>query len=275
MNLSYQTIERTDFPIGKRYEGKVRDVYDVGKGELVIVTTDRISAFDQVLGTIPYKGQILNELSAFWFEKTKQIVPNHFIKVIDPNISVVRKLERIPLEIIVRGHFRLGDVWQELDEPIVTPTTKEKIGHDLPIDRDEIIKRKILVEEEYDRISGYALELFIFGRNLSYRLDEGFTLFDAKYEFGKDSAGNIILMDEIHTPDCSRTQGQFDKEFLREWLKKNKCGNSFPKMTNHIKRKTSSRYIKFHEVFMDKKFIPAENPTERMTENLRKEGYLK
>ena len=164
------------------------------------------------------------------------------------------------------------------DSRIQNPDVAHEVGieeYKIRATMDDLIKKGILTEEEYDRISEYALELFRFGRNLSYRLAEGFTLFDAKYEFGKDPVGNIILMDEIHTPDCSRMQGQFDKEFLREWLKNNKCGNSFPKMTNYAIRETASRYIKFYEAFMDKKFIPAENPTERMTENLRKEGYLK
>ena len=213
-------IEKTDLGIGEKHEGKVRDSYFL-EDEIVMISTDRISAFDVVLGTIPYKGQILNQLSAFWFEQTKNIVQNHLISVPDPNVSVVRKYNPIPLEIIIRGHVRdsKGN-WNELAEPIMTPSTKAERGfHDKPISREEIIDGKILTNTEYKNVEYIVLQLFNFGKNLTRKRGKQFILMDTKYELAQGRDGKLVLIDEIHTPDSSRTIGQYDKEFLRAWLK--------------------------------------------------------
>ncbi|MBI2133148.1 phosphoribosylaminoimidazolesuccinocarboxamide synthase [Candidatus Woesearchaeota archaeon] len=250
------TLERTDLKIGQRIEGKVRDCY-ISKGKRIIVCTDRLSAFDVVLCTLPFKGQVLNQLSAFWFGKTKSIIPNHVIDVPDPNVTVARDCTPIPVEFIVRGYItgvtktslwynysngsreycghRLPDGLrkdQKLNVPIVTPTTKAEKGlHDELVSRDSIIKRGILDGDEFDTIAEISLKLFELGSRLAAR--NGIILVDTKYEFGRDHEGEITLIDEIHTPDSSRfwfretyqeifkkgeEQMKIDKEYVRKWL---------------------------------------------------------
>ncbi|MDP6548039.1 MAG: phosphoribosylaminoimidazolesuccinocarboxamide synthase, partial [Candidatus Woesearchaeota archaeon] len=231
-------LEKTNFNIGKRYEGKVRDNYLLGDKRLII-TTDRISAFDRVLCTIPFKGQVLNQTSAFWFEKTKNIVKNHVIGVPDPNVTVARECKLIPVEMVVRGYLTgvtTTSAWynyekgvrdfcgnklpdgmkkdQKFDKPIITPSTKaEKGAHDESVSGEEMIKRGIVDEKIYRQMEKVAIELYNFGKELVAK--NNLILVDTKYEFGLDEDGNLTLIDEIHTPDSSRfwIKDTYDKLF--------------------------------------------------------------
>ncbi len=295
MKTNYLAIEKTNFPIGQKYEGKVRDVYDVGNGELVIVTTDRISAFDRVLGTIPHKGQVLNEFSAFWFEQTRDIAPNHLIKVIDPNISVVKKTERISLEIVVRGYLTGStdtSIWkryengernfaglilpnnlkkgERLQRPIVEFYTKAEVGG-----HDELVNPEGL-EHDTKRLEEISLNLFDYAANFLENKDLVFI--DTKYEFGLDEKGNVILIDEINTPDSSRIgmeleNGEFfhlDKEHFRLEFSKRKG------ITESLRIGTAVRYAAAYEKITGRKlFFQSGDLIRRMEENLKKEGYLK
>ena len=255
-NQLNNTLEKTNLNIGKKYEGKVRDNY-VLDGKRVIIVTDRISAFDRVLCTIPFKGQVLNQTSAFWFDKTKNIVKNHVIDVPDPNVMVVKECELIPVEMVVRGYITgvtktsawynyekgvrnfCGNVLpegmkknQKFEKPIITPTTKAEYGaHDESLSGKEIIKRNIVDEKIYKQMEKAALALFDFGTKLVAK--NNLILVDTKYEFGLDEKENLTLIDEIHTPDSSRfwikdsyeklfSQGKepekLDKEYVRQFL---------------------------------------------------------
>ena len=249
-------LEKTDLKIGKKYEGKVRDNY-ILNGKRIIITTDRISAFDRVLCTLPFKGQVLNQTSAFWFEKTKNIVKNHVIEVPDPNVTVARECKLIPVEMIVRGYITgvtTTSAWynyekgvrnfcgnilpegmaknQKFKQPIITPSTKaEKGSHDESVSGEEIIKRGLVDKEMYNKIEKTAIALYNFGNKLVSK--NNLILVDTKYEFGLDEKGNLTLIDEIHTPDSSRywvkdtydglfSKGEepqkLDKEYVRQWL---------------------------------------------------------
>ena len=241
--------------LGKKYQGKVRDFY-IKDGKRILVTTDRQSAFDVILGYIPYKGAVLNQLAAFWFEKTKRIVPNHLISLPDPNVTIAKNCRPIPVEMVVRGYITgvtKTSIWysyeqgermiydikfpdglkknQKLPQPVITPTTHGggAGGHDERLTRNEIIKRKIVDKKLYEQMEKTSLALFDFGSKLCKR--RGLILVDTKYEFGlyKDK---LTLIDEIHTPDSSRfwkannyqkrfekglEPENFDKEFLRLW----------------------------------------------------------
>jgi len=252
------TLEKTDLDFGKgtKYFGKVRDNYLVN-GKLVMVTTDRISAFDVVLTTLPFKGQVLNQMSQFWFEKTKNIVKNHMIEAPDPNVTIARNCKPIPIEFIVRGYVTgvtTTSIWynyqhgvrefcghklpdglkkdQKLNHALVTPTTKAELGqHDETVSQQDIISRGILTAKEFDKIAGIALKLFELGQKIAAK--QGIILVDTKYEFGYDDNGEITLIDEVHTPDSSRfwfadtykelfekglEQRKIDKEYVRKWL---------------------------------------------------------
>ncbi|MCH8329569.1 MAG: phosphoribosylaminoimidazolesuccinocarboxamide synthase [Nanoarchaeota archaeon] len=250
------TLEKTDLKIGKKYEGKVRDNY-ILDGKRLIITTDRISAFDRVLCTIPFKGQVLNQTSAFWFEKTRNIIKNHIIEVPDPNVMVVNECKLIPVEMVIRGYITgvtktsawynyekgvrnfCGNVLpegmkknQKFDKPIITPSTKaEKGDHDESISGEEIIKRGLVDEKLYRQMEEVALALFNFGNELVAK--NNLILVDTKYEFGLDKNDNLTLIDEIHTPDSSRfwikdtyeklfSEGEepekLDKEYVRQFL---------------------------------------------------------
>ncbi|OGE26802.1 phosphoribosylaminoimidazolesuccinocarboxamide synthase [Candidatus Daviesbacteria bacterium RIFCSPHIGHO2_02_FULL_39_12] len=242
--------------LGKKYSGKVRDFYILDKSR-VIVTTDRQSAFDVILGHIPFKGAVLNQLAAFWFEKTGRIIPNHLISVPDPNVSIAKNCTGIPIEMIVRGYISgvtNTSIWgsyqkgerviygikfpdglkknQKLPKPVITPTTHGggKNGHDERLTEKEILQRKIVTPKIWIQMKTAALELFAFGSKLCKK--QGLILVDTKYEFGLDDERRLTLMDEIHTPDSSRfwiaktyrdrfKKGleleNFDKEFLRLW----------------------------------------------------------
>ncbi len=256
-DLCRRTLERTDFEgLGRRDEGKVRDSY-IGEKRRTIVVTDRVSCFDVVVGTIPLKGQVLNQLAAFWFEKTRALAPNHLISVPDPNVSVVRELTVLPVEFVMRGYltgvtstsiwtaYERGDATycghvlpkglvkhQRLPEPLLTPTTKAKKGdHDEVVSRAEVIERGLVSAALYDRAATLAAELFRAGQ--AWATSRGLILADTKYELGLDEAGTLVVADEIHTPDSSRywyaesyeqvmREGgdprALDKEYVRRWL---------------------------------------------------------
>ncbi|HKK10595.1 MAG TPA: phosphoribosylaminoimidazolesuccinocarboxamide synthase [Bacteroidales bacterium] len=275
-----------DFPGQKDvYHGKVRDVYNIDDALLVVVTTDRISAFDVVLPRpIPFKGQVLNQIAETFLNATEDIVPNWKIACPDPMVTVGRKCEPYPVEMIVRAYLS-GSAWrtyksgareicgvpvpdgmkehQQLPEPIITPTTKADSGHDMDISREEILRKGIVLEEEYTQMEDYALKLFDKGSEMAR--EKGLILVDTKYEFGKAN-GQVFLIDEIHTPDSSRyfymdeyaerfkkgeKQKQLSKEFVREWLMENGFkgdkGQQVPEMTDEFVNSVSERYIELYE----------------------------
>jgi phosphoribosylaminoimidazole-succinocarboxamide synthase len=240
-----------------RYRGKVRDNYDLPDGRRILIATDRLSAFDRILAPIPYKGQVLTQTARYWFEATKDLCPNHVLAYPDPNVVVGRRLEILPVEIVVRDYLagttgtsiltmykagtremygiRLPDGLrpnEKLPQTIITPTTKADYGgHDEPLTAEEIVSRRLLTAEQWSRLSYYALALFDRGRRLAAK--QGLILVDTKYEFGTDPEGRIVLADEIHTPDSSRywfaasygerfARGErpesFDKDFMRNWV---------------------------------------------------------
>lgn len=282
------SIKETNYNIGKKYEGKVRDVYDLGN-KLLIITSDRISAFDKVLGLIPFKGEILTNLSNFWFENTTDIIKNHIIKQIHPNAILVKKCEIIPIEVIIRGYLT-GGGWREysktgkvsgitlpqelkkdckLDKPLFTPSTKAKEGHDEPISKSEIIKQNIMSEIQVNQIEDLALKLFARGTEIAKK--NNLILVDTKYEFGLLPDSSIILADEIHTSDSSRywyldtyenlfVQGQeqkmLDKEYLRQWLLNNNYSGegTVPTIPLDIITGITEKYLKAFETITGKSY---------------------
>ena len=286
-------LTETDLKIGKKYRGKVRDTYDLGD-QLLLVTTDRQSAFDRVLAAIPFKGQVLNLTSAWWFEKTKHILPNHVISIPDPNITLAKKCTVFPVEFVVRGYITgttNTSLWtqynkgvrqycghtfpeglrknQKLSSPVLTPTTKDAVS-DRPISPQEIIQEKLMTEEEWAIASSAALRLFEFGVETAKQ--HGLILVDTKYELGKDADGNIVIVDELHTPDSSRywlsdsykqrfanhqEPENIDKEFLRLWFAEH-CDpyhdKELPKAPDELVIALASRYIQLYEQITDKPF---------------------
>ena len=274
------------------YKGKVRDVYTVGH-LLIMVVTDRISAFDVVLPrAIPFKGQVLNQIAYRMLKATEDIVPNWLIDVPDPNVSIGRRCTPFKVEMVVRGYLT-GHAWREYSagrknvcgvllpdglkendrfpKPIITPTTKEGEGHDLDISREEIIRKNIVSESDYSMLENFTLKLYERGTELAKR--RGLILVDTKYEFGK-ADGKIFLIDEIHTPDSSRyfysdryeenqlagkQQKQLSKEFVRQWLIENgfqgKEGQKIPAMTDEWVNEISKRYIELFEKLIGEKFV--------------------
>ncbi|NCC72196.1 MAG: phosphoribosylaminoimidazolesuccinocarboxamide synthase [Sphingobacteriia bacterium] len=294
-----ETITQTNFnfPNQKsRYTGKVRDVYNIHDELLVMIATDRISAFDVVLPKgIPYKGQVLNQIAAKFLDATSDIVPNWKIAVPDPMVTVGFYCQPFSVEMIIRGYLT-GSSWrtyqkgerqicgvpvpdgmkehQAFPEPIITPTTKATTGHDEDITREEIINRGLVSEEDYRQLEKYTLELFKRGTEIAAM--KGLILVDTKYEFGKKD-GKIYLIDEIHTPDSSRyfylngynerqekgePQKQLSKEFVREWLMTNNFkgepGQQVPEMTSEIVSSISDRYIELFEKITGESFVKAE-----------------
>ena len=308
-NQLKHTLDKTNFKIGKKYEGKVRDNYILNE-KRIIITTDRISAFDRVLCTIPFKGQVLNQTSAFWFEKTKHIVKNHVIDVPDSNAMVVNECELIPLEMVVRGYITgvtTTSAWynyekgvrnfcgnklpdgmrknQKFEKPIITPTTKEFEGkHDQLISGEEAIKKGIVDEETYRKMEKAALALFDFGTKLVAK--NNLILVDTKYEFG-DLNGQLVLIDEIHTPDSSRfwikdtykelfSKGEepqkLDKEYVRQWLaNKGFIGDGkIPHIPDEVKIEAAKRYITAYEMITGKEFkAKNEDILERIDNNIK------
>jgi phosphoribosylaminoimidazole-succinocarboxamide synthase len=278
---------------GKKFQGKVRDYY-VFKNNRIIITTDRQSAFDKILGLIPFKGQVLTQMSQFWFDKTRDIIQNHLISVPDPNVMIVGNCKVIPIEMIVRGYISGStstSIWtayqkgeriiygikfpeglrknQKLKTPIITPTTKAEKGHDEKLTEKEILQRKMISEKLWKQMKKAALGLFEKGTRICAKA--GIILVDTKYEFGLDKKGKLMLIDEIHTPDSSRfwikktykerlkkelEPENFDKEFLRLWFKeKGYSGDGIPpKMPNEFIAKASGRYMSIYEKITGKKF---------------------
>jgi len=276
------------------YSGKVRDVYAIANGWLVMIASNRISAFDVILpAPIPYKGQVLNQVAAYMLAQTKDICPDWLVNVPAPNAALGKRCAPYKVEMVVRGNLT-GHAWRTYKEgkrtlcgvnlptglreneyfpsPIITPTTKAAAGHDKDISRQEIIAANIVNEEEYKQLEKYTLALFERGKELAAK--RGLILVDTKYEFGK--IGDIIyLMDEIHTPDSSRyfyadgfderlknnePQKQLSKEFVREWLIANnfmgKEGQAIPGMNNEWVQTISKRYVELYEQLIGEKFIP-------------------
>lgn len=287
-----------NFPKQKRfYKGKVRDVYNINDQYLIMVVTDRISAYDHVLPTgIPYKGQVLNQIAAKFLDATADIVPNWKIDTPDPMVTIGHVCEPYPVEMIVRGYLT-GSSWrsykagarsicgvaipegmkehQKFQESILTPTTKAEQGaHDEDISREEIIAQGLVSEEEYKELERISLELFKRGTEIA--AEKGLILVDTKYEFGKKD-GKIYLIDEIHTPDSSRyfyadgyeerfakgeNQKQLSKEFVREWLAEKgfqgKDGQTLPEIPEEFVEQVSQRYIELYESIIGEKFIKAD-----------------
>ncbi len=307
-----QTIIETQFSFPGQislYRGKVRDVYSINDEILVMIVSDRISAFDVVLPKgIPYKGQVLNQIANMFLDATSDIVPNWKMGTPDPNVMIGQIAKPYKVEMVVRGYLT-GHAWREyrdgkrtlcgvqmpegmkehdkFPEPIITPATKAEQGHDEDISREEIIKQGIVPEKEYQKLEEYAFKLFERGTEMAK--DKGLILVDTKYEFGNKD-GQIILLDEIHTPDSSRyfyadgyeerqqkgeQQKQLSKEFVREWLIENgfqgKQGQQVPEMTEDFVNLVSERYIELYEKITGKAFKKAktgEDVMKRMEMNI-------
>lgn len=305
------TLTSTDFKFpGQQslYHGKVRDVYNIDDTLLVMVATDRISAFDVVLPKgIPFKGQVLNQIAAYFLDATAAEIPNWKLATPDPMVTVGKKAEGFRVEMIIRGYLT-GSAWREyaagareicgvklpegmrenqkFPEPIITPTTKADAGHDENISREEIIAQGIVSAEDYEVMERYTRRLFEIGTKMA--ADKGLILVDTKYEFGK-IADQVILIDEIHTPDSSRyfyaegyeerfekgePQRQLSKEFVRQWLIDHgfmgKEGEQVPEMTDVFCREVSERYIELYEHITGRRFekAPEEHLADRIAANV-------
>ena len=300
--------------LNNKYTGKVRDVYKLNDNLLIIVVTDRISAFDVVLPKgIPFKGQILNQIANNMLSLTEDIVPNWLLSSPDPNVSVGKICKPFKVEMVIRGylaghaarHYKAGhrkicgvnlpDGMKENDKfekPIITPSTKAESGnHDEDISKEEIITRGIVSKSDYEALETYTKKLFERGTSIAKK--QGLILVDTKYEFGKTKEGNIVLIDEIHTPDSSRyfyengyserqhkgeSQRQLSKEFVREWLIDNNFqglpGQNLPQLTSHFVSSVTNRYIELYEKIMGKPFKKnfSNNILNRVQKNLN--NYL-
>lgn len=307
-----KALTRTDFNFpGQKsvYHGKVRDVYNISNEYLVMVVSDRISAFDVVLPEgIPYKGQVLNQIAAKFLDATSDIVPNWKVATPDPNVTVGIHCDPFKVEMVIRGYLT-GHAWREyrsgkrmlcgvpmpdgmvenqkFPEPILTPTTKASEGHDEDISREEIIDQDIVSKEDYELLEHYTRE--VFRRGTVIAAEKGLILVDTKYEFGKKD-GRIFLIDEIHTPDSSRyfyaegyeerlargeNQKQLSKEFVRQWLIENgfqgKEGQVIPEMDEALVLSVSERYIELFEQITGDKFVKSDldNIQERIETNIQ------
>lgn len=294
------------------YGGKVRENYDLPDGRRIIISTDRLSAFDRILTCIPYKGQVLTQTARYWFEATKDICPNHVLEYPDSNVVIGKRLDILPVEVVVRGYlagttgtsiltlYKKGERSmygmtlpdgmrdnQVLPQPVITPTSKAfDGGHDEPLTPAEIVDKGLLTPAQWATLSTYALALFARGQELA--LERGLILVDTKYEFGTDSEGNIILADEIHTPDSSRywiadsyeksfangeRPASFDKDFVRAWVAE-RCDpyhDDIPEIPTSLVEETSAVYIKAYEQITGLTFIPddaGETPLARIRKNL-------
>ena len=306
-----KALTNTEFKFEKQksvYHGKVRDVYDIDDDKLVMVATDRISAFDVVLPKgIPFKGQVLNQIAATFLDATADIVPNWKLATPDPMVTVGLKCEGFRVEMIIRGYLT-GSAWREYKNgcrnlcgvtlpdgmrenekfptPIITPTTKADAGHDENISKEEIIAQGIVSREDYEQLEKYTYALFERGSKMA--AEKGLILVDTKYEFGKRD-GKIYLIDEIHTPDSSRyfyaegynekfekgePQKQLSKEFVRQWLIENgfmgREGEQVPNMSDEYVNSVSERYIELYEHIVGQPFVKAdtENLHERIEKNI-------
>lgn len=293
------TLRRTDFEdLGECYHGKVRDNYRQN-GRRILITTDRISAFDHVLAqTIPFKGQVLNQTAAYFFEATEDLVPNHVLSVPDPNVTVAKECSPIPIEFVVRGYLA-GHAWREYDrgvrtlcgqelpdglreseqlpEPILTPTTKAEEGHDQDVTREEALATTDLDASTYDQLAEWALALYRRGHEMA--AERGLYLVDTKYEFGRTAEGDLVLIDEVHTPDSSRyyyqdgyeerlaqgkPQRQLSKEFVREWLMdhgfQGRAEDEMPTLPDAFRVKVTKRYVELFEKVTGQTFEPETHP---------------
>lgn len=292
----------------KVYHGKVREVYSIGNDTLVMIATDRISAFDVVLPKgIPYKGQVLNQIAARFLDATADIVPNWKTASPDPMVTVGHQCEPYKVEMVIRGYIT-GSAWREytkgarilcglplpeglrenqkFETPLITPTTKADEGHDENISKEEIIAQGLVSKEEYEQLEEYTYALFMRGTEMA--AEKGLILVDTKYEFGKKD-GKIYLIDEIHTPDSSRyfysegyaerfekgeEQRQLSKEFVRKWLMENgfqgQAGQQVPEMTDEYCKSVSDRYIELYEKIVGEKFVKADtnNLEKRIEKNI-------
>ena len=305
------TLVSTDFHFPGQtavYHGKVRDVYTINDDTLAVIATDRISAFDVILPKgIPFKGQVLNQIAAYFLESTADIVPNWMLSVPDPMVTVGMRCEGFKVEMIVRGYIA-GSAWREykngareicgvklpdglrenerLPHPIITPTTKADEGHDENISREEIIERGIVSADDYEVMEDYALKLFKRGTEMA--AEKGLILVDTKYEFGKRD-NKVYLIDEIHTPDSSRyfyadgyeerlekgePQRQLSKEFVRQWLIDHgfmgQPGQQVPEMTDEFIQSVTERYIELYEHITGQPFVKGDesNLTDRIAVNV-------
>ena len=310
-----QTINQTNFNFPKQksvYKGKVREVYNIDNTILVMIATDRLSAFDIVMPRqIPFKGQILNQIAAKMMDLTKDIVPNWIVNIPDPNVAVGHFCEPFKVEMVIRGYLS-GHAWREYKEgkrticgvampegmkendkfpkPLITPSTKAVDGdHDEDISREEILAQGIVAEADYIMLENYTSALFKRGTEIAAK--RGLILVDTKYEFGKSKTGEIILIDEIHTPDSSRyfytdgyqerqdkgeKQKQLSKEFVREWLIENGFqglkGQQIPEMTDAKIQEISERYIELYEKITGESFVKEDttNILQRIEDNINR-----
>lgn len=305
-------LQATDFPnLGSKYEGKVRDNYSKD-GRRIIIVTDRLSAFDRVIALIPFKGQVLNQMAKFWFEKTGDIVGNHVIEFPDPNVVTAKECNALPVEMVVRGYLTgvtTTSVWynyekgvrnfcgnhlpdgmkknQKFDQPILTPSTKaEKGDHDESVSREDILARGIITPEQFDYMAEVSMKLY--ARGVEIAAKQGIILVDTKYEFGVNADGEIVLIDEIHTPDSSRfwfaneydarfasgeEQKKIDKEYLREWLADRgfRGDGEIPEIPEEVRVETARRYIEAYELITGETFeAEVGNVNERLKNNLNK-----
>jgi phosphoribosylaminoimidazole-succinocarboxamide synthase len=306
------TLRQLDLPsLGDLYRGKVRDNYSRGD-RIVMVTTDRVSAFDHVLGTIPFKGEVLSRLTAFWFEKVKDIAPTHLVDVPDPSVMVVKKAKPFPVEIIIRGYIT-GSLWRDyqagkagaygiewpkglrkderFEAPIITPSTKAEYGrHDEPISEQEILAKGLVAPEIWREATGVAERLF--RRGQEWAQSRGLILVDTKYEMGI-ADGKLVVIDEIHTPDSSRywvadgyedrfaqgkDQAMLDKENIRQWLIKEHGFSGHgtpPPLTDEVRVMLARKYIEVYERLTGETFTSGVGSVaERIERNLRAKGYL-
>ncbi len=306
-------LSEAHFPeLPNYYGGKVRENYDLPDGRRIIISTDRLSAFDRILTCIPYKGQVLTQTARYWFEQTKDICPNHVLDYPDPNVVIGKRLDILPVEMVVRGYlagttgtsiltlYKKGQRTmygttlpdgmrdnQALPQAIITPTSKAfDGGHDEPLTPEQIISEGLLTQSQWDTVSAYALALFARGQKLAG--ERGLILVDTKYEFGTDAEGNILLADEIHTPDSSRywiaesypasfesgkRPESFDKDFVRAWVAE-RCDpykDDIPEIPRELVEQTSKVYIKAYEAITGETFTPddrGETPRDRVKDNL-------
>jgi len=310
-----KTLTKTDFNFpGQQevYHGKVRDVYGLEDNKIIIISTDRLSAFDVIMPKgIPYKGQILNQIATKMLKSTEDIVPNWLEETPDPNVAIGKKCTPFKVEMVIRGYLT-GHAWREYntgkrelcginlpenmiehqksEKPIITPSTKADQGdHDEDISREEILKQGIVSEEDYKKLEEYTYKLFERGTEIAAK--QGLILVDTKYEFGKTAEGEIVLIDEIHTPDSSRyfyadgyeerqekgeNQKQLSKEFVRQWLIsqgfQGKEGQEIPEMSEEYIKTVSERYIELYENITGENFVKSdtENIEKRIEENVKK-----
>jgi len=306
------TLRQIDLPgLGELYRGKVRDNYSRGD-RIVMITTDRVSAFDHVLGTIPFKGEVLSRLTLFWFEKVKDIAPTHLVDAPDPSVMVVKKAKPLPIEIVIRGYIT-GSLWrdyqsgtagaygiawphglrkdQRFEKPVVTPSTKAEYGkHDEPISEAEILAKRIVAPEVWREATALAERLF--ARGQEWARSRGLILVDTKYEMGI-AEGKLVVIDEIHTPDSSRywvadgypdrfakgqDQEMLDKENIRQWLIKEHGFSGHgkpPPLTDEVRVMLARKYVEVFERLTGETFASeVGSVAARIEKNLRAKGYL-